>query len=121
MNNHFEREVASFTHNSEHLRHLNSQMNHVPIISITLTGGLWYAESLDAASYDTKFLLLIFAAICNVCFIAICLRIRDVLQSCLEHIESFHPESFANGQPAIPILGLQNKGHLMITSYTFMM
>lgn len=117
----FEKELASFSHNSEHLRHLNSQMNHVPIISISLTGGLWYAVSLDAASENTQFLLLIFAAICNVCFIAICLRIRDVLQSCLEQIESFHPGSFANGQPAVPILGLKNKGHLMISSYTFMM
>lgn len=94
----FEREKLSFEHNGEQVRHLNAQMNHVPILSITLTGGLWYAAgSMEAISPELKFYLLLFASFCNICLVLVCFRVRDVLASCLERIQQFYPASYADG------------------------
>lgn len=117
----FEREKLTFEHNSDQVRHLNAQMNHVPILSITLTGGLWYAAgSMDGVAGDLKFYLLLFASFCNFCLVFVCFRVRDVLESCLERIQQFHPETFADGRPALPILGKFSRSNSMIITYTLL-
>ena len=39
----FEREKACYQQNFEQARSLNGQMNRVPVLAMTLTGGLWFA------------------------------------------------------------------------------
>jgi hypothetical protein len=89
-----------YSQNFEQARSLNQQMNQVPILAMTLTGGLWFGagvtESLDTR---VRFLLLLFAGACNLALALVILRIRDVLESYFEKIEEFHPQSFAGGMP----------------------
>ncbi len=121
FNEDFEQEKLCFQHNSEQIRHLNSQMNSVPITSMILTGGLWYAAgSMNEISCELKFYILIFASFCNVCLALICFRIRDVLESYLEKVEQFRVESYADGKPAIPILGSFSESNSMIIKYTLL-
>lgn len=119
--NKFEREKLCFEHNSEQVRHLNTQMNQIPVIAVTLTGGLWYAAgSMEMLSAELKFYLLLFASFCNFCLVFICFRVRDVLESCLEKIESFYPPAFTTGRPKNPILGKYGKNNSMIKTYTLL-
>lgn len=96
----FEREKACYEQNCEQARSLNIQMNRVPVLAMTLTGGLWFAagitENLHCAM---RFGLLVFAGCCNLALIAAALRIRDVFHSYLEQLKKFHPDSFADGKP----------------------
>jgi hypothetical protein len=39
----FERDKVCYEQNCEHMRSLNQIMWQVPMIAMTLTGGLWYA------------------------------------------------------------------------------
>lgn len=105
----FEREKACYEQNFEQARCLNGQMNNVPVLAMTLTGGLWFAAGINEdISKDIRFLLLLFAGFCNLSLILVIIRIRDVFHSYLERIGSFHPESFATGKPGnpkVPALG----------------
>jgi hypothetical protein len=93
------REVC-FNQNCESFRSLNQQMNQIPVLATTLTGGLWFGagvtESLDM---KLRFILLLFAGACNLALALAMVRVRDVLESYFEKIEEFHPASFADGQP----------------------
>jgi len=117
----FEREKACFEHNTTQMRALNEQMGKVPTMSITLTGGLWFAAS-QAPALDTsiKFWLLIFAGIANIGLALSCFRIRDVMQSYLEKIEEFAPEHFVTGKPKKPRLEAFSH-YSMITIYVALM
>ena len=96
----FERKRVCYEQNSEQARSLNAQMNHVPVLAMTLTGGLWFAAgALENINAVIRFCLLMFAGGCNLALIASVLRIRQIFDSYLEKMEEFHPESYANGKP----------------------
>lgn len=99
----FELQKVCYEQNCQQFRSLNQQMNQIPALGITLTGGLWYAagavKDLDGS---IKFSLLIFAGYSNLALIFIVLRIRDVIASYLEKIEEFYPPSFVPGKPKKP-------------------
>ena len=117
----FEREKVCYQQNFEQARSLNNQMNRVPVLAMTLTGGLWFAagitENLHCAM---RFGLLVFAGCCNLALIAAALRIRDVFHSYLEKLKDFHPDSFVDGKPGeakVPRL----KDYSMIVIYCVLM
>jgi hypothetical protein len=117
----FEREKACFEHNTTQMRALNEQMSKVPTMSITLTGGLWFAASqAPALDLSIKFWLLIFAGIANLGLALSCFRIRDVMQSYLEKIEEFAPQYFVTGRPKQPRLE-KFTNYSMITIYAALM
>jgi hypothetical protein len=101
--NDFARDQACYEQNFEQARTLNAQMNQVPVLAMTLTGGLWFGagvtSNLDA---EFRFALLIFAGLCDLALILAILRIRDVFESYLEKIEKFCPSNFASGVPSKP-------------------
>lgn len=99
----FEREKVCYEQNFEHARSLNAQMNQVPVLAMTLTGGLWFGAGVTSGLPPLfRFALLIFASLCDLALILAILRIRDVFESYLEKIKSFSPSSFADGTPAEP-------------------
>lgn len=99
------REQICYGQNFEQARSLNVQMNHVPVLAMTLTGGLWFGAGVTEKLPDEiRFALLIFAGLCNLSLILAVLRIRDVLESYLEKIEEFYPKGFASGKPKNPKL-----------------
>ena len=110
------REESCYVQNCEQFRCLNAQMNRVPALAMTLTGGLWFgagATDLGAANTDDqdsliRFALLMLAGFSNLALILIVFRTRDVMASYLERIEEFYPTSFARGipkDPTVPRLG----------------
>ena len=99
----FERERACYEQNFEQARSLNAQMNQVPVLAMSLTGGLWFAAGVTRHLYaPIRFSLLLFAGFCDIALILAALRIRDVFHSYLEHIKNFRPDSFASGRPEHP-------------------
>lgn len=99
----FEREKACYEQNFQHARTLNAQMNQVPMLAITLTGGLWFGAGVTSdLPILFRFALLIFASLCDLALILATLRIRDVFESYLEKIERFSPSNFASGMPSKP-------------------
>lgn len=101
--NDFEREKVCYEQNFQQARSLNSQMVQVPVLAMTLTGGLWFAAGVTEDLYaELRFGLLLFAGFCNIALILAALRIRDVFHSYLERIKQFHPVSFASGKPDDP-------------------
>lgn len=99
------RQQVCYQENFEQARSLNAQMNQVPVLAMTLTGGLWFGAGVtENLPVEIRFALLFFAGLCNLALILAALRIRDVLESYLEKIEAFHPPSFASGKPKNPRL-----------------
>ena len=102
-NNDFEREKVCYEQNFQHARSLNYQMNQVPVLAMTITGGLWFAAGVTENLYsEIRFSLLLFTGFCNIALILAALRIRDVFDSYLERIKQFCPDSFASGKPEDP-------------------
>lgn len=115
------REELCYVQNFEQFRNLNAQMNHIPALAMTLTGGLWFgAGATENRDIEIRFALLMLAGFSNLALILIVYRIRDVLESYLERIETFHPPSFAGGtpkNPRLPWLG----SYSMITIFCVLM
>lgn len=99
----FDRQKVCYEQNFQHARSLNAQMNQVPVLAMTLTGGLWFGAGVTSNLPTLfRFALLIFASLCDLALILAILRIRDVFESYLEKVNVFCPSSFATGKPANP-------------------
>ncbi len=99
------RQRLCYEQNFEQARSLNAQMNQVPVLAMTLTGGLWFGAGVTEKLPDEiRFALLMFAGLCNLSLILAVLRIRDVLESYLEKVQEFYPKGFASGKPTNPKL-----------------
>jgi len=95
-NQDFERERICYEQNCQHLRSLSQIMWQLPIIAMTLTGGLWYGvatlQNVDPILKDGS---LTFAALANTLLIIMINRVRDVMAAYLKAIEDFYPTGFA--------------------------
>jgi hypothetical protein len=101
----FDREKVCYEQNFQHARALNAQMNQVPVLAMTLTGGLWFGAGVTSNLPTLfRFALLIFASLCDLALILATVRIRDVFESYLEKINAFCPSSFASGKPTNPTM-----------------
>lgn len=120
-NNDFEREKLCYEQNYEQARSLNTQMNQIPTLAITLTGGLWFAAGLSEKMQNPmRFMLLIFAGLCDIGLVLAILRVRDVFRSYLEKLEAFHPAAFVEGRPKNPKIGRLGN-YSMVTVYSLLM
>ena len=115
------REAVCYNQNFEQFRSLNAQMNQVPVLAMTLTGGLWFGAGVtEHLETVVRFALLMLSVFSNLALVLVVLRIRDVLECYLERIETFHPASFAGGaprRPRVPWLG----SYSMITIFCTLM
>lgn len=93
----FDRAKASFDQNFLQFRHLNDQLNKVPALAVTLTGGFWYVAVVQKFPAGTephqeaiaRFALMIFATIANLMLVRISIRIRDVMSDYWKKLEGF--------------------------------
>jgi hypothetical protein len=117
----YDREKVCYEQNFEQARNLNLQMNQVPVLAMTITGGLWFGAGVtNDLPMEIRFALLLFAGLCNIALILAVLRIRDVFESYLEKIEAFNKEGFASSRPKkpkVPWLG----SYSMISIYSTLM
>lgn len=96
----FEREKLCYVENSEHARHLNTNLNAIPALAVTITGGLWFGAAATEGLKDAiRFALLILAGLSDVVLIFAAFRVRNVFEGYLEVLKAFHPPSFPPERP----------------------
>ena len=93
-----ERERECYEQNFEQFRSLNQIMWQVPVIAMTLTGGLWFGAANVGRMPGFQYLLLLLAAIANIGLIFILTRVRYVMDGYLEAIKAFHPAGFVEAR-----------------------
>jgi hypothetical protein len=94
----FERDKVTFEENSEHLRSLNTILWQVPLIAMTLTGGLWFGVSQEGMVGDMRRLLLLFAGLANLGLIVVMIRVRYVFERILDAARTFNPHTTVDTQ-----------------------
>lgn len=115
------REQLCYEQNFEQARSLNEQMNRVPVLAVTITGGLWFgAGAVEGIDETIRFLLVFLAGVSNLALIFALTRIRDVFESYMEKVQAFHPDSYASGKPQEPKAPFL-QGYSMITMYRLVM
>jgi hypothetical protein len=93
MSEEFERAKACFEQNSEHIRSLNQIMWKVPLLAMTLTGGLWFAvATTPTLTRPAQIGFMLLAAIANIALVLVLARIRFVMQGYIERVELFYEE-----------------------------
>ncbi|TWJ26543.1 hypothetical protein [Geobacter argillaceus] len=86
-----------FEQNCQDFRSLNEIMWRVPIIVITLTGGLWFGVGSIDTSEEAKKYLLYLAGGANITFILVLIRLRLVMQGILRDIKDFQCKQLGRG------------------------
>lgn len=84
--------LAAYKHNHQHFRALNALMWQVPLIGVTLTGGLWFGVSRVTDSHFFQTLLLIMATIGDACLGIMMIRIRYIMGEYLVWIKNAYPD-----------------------------
>ena len=100
MDENFEREKVCYEQNFEQFRSLNQIMWQVPIIAMTLTGGIWFGAASVGSMSGFQYLLLVLAAMGNIGLIVVLTRTRFVMEGYLEAIKRFNPDAFVAAEGA---------------------
>ena len=108
---------AAFDQNHASFRSLNQQMWQIPLISMTLTGGLWFGVSRVEDFPLFQVALLFLAAAGNGALFVIILRLRFVMQQHLDWLENTYPAGHVSAK------GTQwyNKPFLVRSLFQFML
>lgn len=88
-----ERQLAIYDQNAQSFRALNQIWWQIPVISMTLTGGLWFGVS-KADSPFFRIGLLLMAGLGNVVLIAVAARLRYIMGAYLSWLEAFDTSGF---------------------------
>ncbi|MCX8999993.1 methyltransferase domain-containing protein [Rhizobiaceae bacterium BDR2-2] len=92
--------LAAYNLNTESFRSLNQQMWQIPLIAMTLTGGLWFGVSKSEASPLFQISLLALAAVANLGLLVVLFRLRYVMQRHLDWLEAFNAAGFVGAPGA---------------------
>lgn len=95
-NNKFEIDKICYEQNYLQVRDLIRIMWRAPVVTMTLTGGLWFgAFSLDDLSNFERAAILTLAALGNIAMIFAVIRVRSSMQMHLNKIRKFSPKHYA--------------------------
>lgn len=86
--------LATYDQNSQTFRSLNQLMWQIPLIAMTLTGGLWFGVSKAESSPIFQVCLLALAAVGNLVLIVVLARLRYIMGEYLRWLETFDPDGF---------------------------
>jgi hypothetical protein len=119
----FERDQVCYEQNCEQMRSLNQIMWQVPIVAMTLTGGLWYAvATITSVDNVARIALLAFSAVANTGLTLMINRVRDVLAVYLKKMKEFNPAAFADASSTTRRLTfLRDRGVCRTFSYLMML
>lgn len=100
-----QKELACYAQNYEQFRALNQQMWQIPIIAMTLTGGLWYGiinlhSTYGSSAQAWSAFLLLFASISNFALTFILGRMRKVMDRYFEKLKNFNQDAFVEAEPS---------------------
>lgn len=87
--NESDRDFEIYKQRCEDFRSLNAILWQVPVMLMTITGGLWFAIAKFEMSRYPRVGLLLFVVIINVIFMRVLYRLRQVMESLLERIHYF--------------------------------
>lgn len=87
-------QMVIYEQNAETFRSLNQLMWQIPLIAMTLTGGLWFGVSRSDTSPVLQLSLLGLAAVGNGVLIIVLGRLRYIMGEYLRWIEAFYPAGF---------------------------
>jgi SAM-dependent methyltransferase len=90
--------TAAFNQNAETFRSLNQLMWQIPLIAMTLTGGLWFGVSSARGSFWFQIALLLMAAAGNVGLIIILHRLRFIMERYLGWLRDAAPAGFVSAE-----------------------
>lgn len=96
--NDLERDKVCYEQNFEQFRSLNQIMWQVPVIAMTLTGGLWFGAASVGSMPGFQYLLLLLAAVSNFGLIFVLTRLRQVMNAYLTAIQQFNPTTFVEAK-----------------------
>ena len=91
-------EIKAFEQNHETFRSLNHQMWQIPLISMTLTGGLWFGVSRVDGQPLFQIALLLMATIGNAALFLVIQRLRYVMERTLTWIEKRSGDNFVSAK-----------------------
>lgn len=88
---------AVFDQNFQQYRMLNEQLNRIPPLAVTLTGGFWYIAvvienygPLTAGMENlARFSLMSFCGFCNLMLILVAFRVRDVMRAYIKPLSGY--------------------------------
>lgn len=89
--------LAAYNQNSETFRALNALMWQVPLIAMTLTGGLWFGVASISKESGLAFLapgLLLLAGVGDVLLIFVLERLRHIIGEYLKWLGAAHPRGY---------------------------
>lgn len=92
----FEERKVAFEQNFAQFRSLNQLMWQIPMIAMTLTGGLWFGVANTPDIEYFGYLLLILAMGANLGLVVVLERIRFVMEMYLVKLREFSPQSFVD-------------------------
>lgn len=90
----FERDKICYEQNFEQFRAMNQIMWQVPLLVMTLTGGLWYAAATLEIASLLKVAISLLSVVWDVTFIFVLVRVRHVMEAYLSQLRKFHPAGF---------------------------
>jgi len=93
-----DRFIAAYNQNAEHFRSLNSLMWQIPLIAMTLTGGLWFGVSKVETNKLFQLCLLFLAAAGNIGLLVALTRLRYVMGRYLAWSEEMFPAGHVSAQ-----------------------
>lgn len=86
-----QRFLAAYNQNAEHFRSLNTLMWQIPLIAMTLTGGLWFGVSKAGTDKIFQICLLVLAAAGNIGLLIALRRLRYIMGKYLAWSEEMFP------------------------------
>ena len=110
----FDRDKVCYEQNFQQYRAMNQIMWQVPLLAITITGGLWYATLNVTGVQDFKRPIFLLAFVLDVALIAVLWRVRHVMSAYMVKIESFNPGSFVKASGR----GLFNWPYTVVSAFS---
>lgn len=89
MCDNWEKEKTLYVEWNQNFRHLNEIMWKVPVMAMSLTGGLWFGIASLDISCNMRVALLALSGLSNSIFIFVLWRLRSIMAMYLEKIRSF--------------------------------
>jgi SAM-dependent methyltransferase len=87
-------DLAAYDQNSQTFRSLNQLFWQIPVIGMSLTGGLWFGVAKADASPWFQLGLLFIAGVGNFALIFVLFRLRYIIGEYISWLRNFHPSGF---------------------------
>ncbi|MER9490804.1 hypothetical protein NKI86_03105 [Mesorhizobium sp. M0320] len=110
----FDRDKTCYEQNFQQYRAMNQIMWQVPLLAITITGGLWYAALNVTGAADFRRPLFLLSAVLDFALIAVLWRVRFVMAAYLIQIERFNPAAFVRASGK----GFLNWPYTVVTAFS---